>query len=70
MNIEFKPTYKYNKKTGQISEGKWNPSWTDWIFFKMRNSNFTPIEYNCIDVIISDHLPVYLNVKLQINTNN
>jgi hypothetical protein len=60
MPIEFKPTFKYDKKSSNYDTSKKMrvPSWTDWIIWFQRDKYIVPISYEMKDNKFSDHWPV------------
>jgi hypothetical protein len=62
--IEFPPTYKIDKLTGQYEVNR-TPSYTDRIFHS--ESSYVRIEsYKSPDIVLSDHRPVYTDYTLQL----
>lgn len=63
--ILFLPTYKFDKGTSQYdsSEKQRVPSWTDRILYRSKNPNsLSSLEYDSVmEILISDHKPVYSN---------
>ena len=56
--IKFPPTYKFKKNTNSYNISKRVPSWTDRILFK-NNEYIKPLEYDKIDINLSDHKPIF-----------
>ncbi|GME92752.1 unnamed protein product [Ambrosiozyma monospora] len=68
MEINFKPTYKYDKGTNEFdtSEKQRIPAWTDRIVSWARGLNMEQLNYGAIhDICFSDHKPVYGVFKYQ-----
>jgi inositol polyphosphate 5-phosphatase INPP5B/F len=60
--IDFAPTYRYDKKTGEIedpktAEKKRTPAWCDRILF--RGQNVRQLTYDSSKLVHSDHMPVF-----------
>ena len=56
--INFLPTYKYIKRYNYYDISKRTPAWTDRILFK-KSDNIKCIQYDKINIKISDHRPVF-----------
>ena len=57
-DINFLPTYKYIKGYNYYDLTKRMPAWTDRILYK-KSENINCIQYDKINIKISDHRPVY-----------
>ena len=56
--FKFPPTYKFQKNTNLYDITKRVPSWTDRILFK-NNEFIKQIEYDKIDISLSNHKPIF-----------
>ena len=56
--INFPPTYKYEKNTNSYNISKRVPSWTDRILYK-NNKSLKSLFYDRIDINLSDHKPIF-----------
>lgn len=69
--IKFYPTYKFDKGTSNYdsSEKQRIPSWTDRVLY-MTSKGVDPIKqlnYNsCMNIVVSDHKPVYSTLKSRV----
>lgn len=64
--IKFRPTYKYDNGTDRYdsSEKARTPSWTDRIIYK--GQNIQPLAYSDVQLLISDHKPVFGAYKAKV----
>lgn len=68
MNIQFPPTYRYNRGNRTYSEEKnRTPSYCDRILYRAINlDHVTPEIYSdCNDITTSDHSPVFATFSIQ-----
>ncbi|KAI5949374.1 INP53 [Candida jiufengensis] len=70
--VLFYPTYKFDKGTSDYdtTEKQRVPSWTDRILFlstKRKRNDLTQLNYNSVmDMLLSDHKPVYATFKSKV----
>ncbi|CDW85515.1 endonuclease exonuclease phosphatase family protein [Stylonychia lemnae] len=67
--IDFQPTYKYDKKSQKYDTSKKQrvPSWCDRILWK-KNNKVTQQVLGCFqDIVFSDHRPVFAQFELYVN---
>lgn len=63
--ISFPPTYKYIVNTTKYEKNRM-PSWCDRVYFKT-NKRIELLEYQMLDILISDHRPVVAKVKIHLD---
>ncbi|WFD43759.1 phosphoinositide 5-phosphatase [Malassezia psittaci] len=68
----FKPTYKYDLHSDNYdsSEKARAPAWTDRILYRTNMKRAQAIQldsYDCVDLRISDHRPVYATIRADID---
>lgn len=72
--VKFYPTYKFDKGTStyDTSEKQRVPSWTDRILYRgIGKDSLIPLNYGSVmDILISDHKPVYSTFKVNIKFVN
>ena len=68
--INFHPTYKYDNGTNiyDSSEKARTPSWTDRILYK--GSSITSLAYSDVQLLLSDHRPVYAAYRVDVKFVN
>lgn len=66
--IRFNPTYKYDIGTElyDTSDKERTPSWTDRILYK--GSNIQVLSYSDVDLLYSDHKPIYGAYRVKVLT--
>jgi hypothetical protein len=65
--LTFNPTYKFIAGTGDYDAKKKRvPSWCDRILYK-KNNSIEQLEYKSVDLLFSDHKPVYSIFKITLN---
>lgn len=70
MEINFTPTYRYNRGNRTFSEEKMRePAWCDRILYKsIKKQSITPLSYNaCHLLMTSDHSPVNATFSINID---
>lgn len=70
MEINFSPTYRYNRGNRTFSEEKMRePAWCDRILYKpIKKQSITPLSYNaCHLLMTSDHSPVNATFSINID---
>ena len=67
--IKFPPTYKFDMGTTNYHKGR-GPSWTDRVLFSQKLPCMSLRTYDCANVTISDHRPVFAHFAVKVNKVN